>query len=312
MTAPGAKACCKCGAPVADSALGRGALEDPDGRRYCSPCAGALIKSDHPEAQALKAISARTAKPSTVIANVQGALTRRAPSTRSAQVGKTPGVPSAPVAKVPSVPAARIPAAPASKAKIAPRPAAAKPPAAAAAAAPAAPPTAITIKPAKSSRKTPLAAPSSSSRRMSARSKAAWYQRMSRAQLIGALCGAGAVLLFGIIVVASSCSSGNRKKPQVVTATPIFGSGAQGMIAEADYLYGQGKRDACLAKLEEAQKAAGVAAEKAREEAKKFRAAGLATQAAELENQAKTQDALATEAGRKKYGIFKTTTVNAR
>ena len=33
MTAPGSKPCCKCGAPVADSALGRGALEDPDGRR---------------------------------------------------------------------------------------------------------------------------------------------------------------------------------------------------------------------------------------------------------------------------------------
>jgi len=286
VTAPASRPCASCGFQVADAALGRGAIEDPDGRRYCSPCAAKVMKGGGREAGPPGA--ARTPTPVPVAVPV-----------------------ARPVAGAKS--SSRVIPAKSKSARLAggaaPAPAAAARPAQAAKSAAKAEPAPKADRSAGPGR---TSATRRVSQRISARAGLPWYTRLTRGQLIGIACGLGALLLVVIIAMAVSCGGGGRKRPGP-SRVPVFGSGAAGLIAEADYLYKQqGRRDACLAKLEEARRVAGEAASKAREAAKQYRAAGQIAQAEDLEGQAAAQENLAVQANQRIYGINKSTVINAR
>jgi hypothetical protein len=267
VTAPGSKPCASCGAEVADAALGRGAIEDPDGRRYCSPCAAKLLRSDHPEADALKAVA--VARPSSANIIPAASSPRRNSSTRTVPprakttrvVGKqsSRSVKRAEAAEVEAVisaaPTARaVPAAPA----IAATPKVAVPAGAATAksAAPAKRPSS-TRRNSKSARmenadaQVRVTQSQRISRRISARSGLPWYTRFSRAQIIGLFVGVGVVVLGAIVVLLMTAGyRKNNSRPQaVVTDRPTR---ARQLILDADRLMEQGRRDEALRKLREA------------------------------------------------------------
>ncbi len=279
MAAPGTKPCCKCGAPVADAALGRGALEDPDGRRYCSPCAGQVLRSDRPEAGGLKAVNVRAARPGSVVSRAAKPAQRKATSTRSAPQPKAPQVQKS-GNSAPKAPAA----------------------------------SAGTIEPARPEAGKPRNGASQSrriSRRVSARANLPWYAKMGRGQIVGLFIGAALAIALAAVGVTAACRvKGNKNRG---TASNMnFGSGAQGLIAEADYLASKGQYDQALARLRQAQDSAGAAADGARKAAAKARAAGQAAAAQDLEDQARRQESLAVEANRRIFGINKGTVIHAQ
>ena len=294
MTAPGTKPCATCGAPVADAALGRGALEDPDGRRYCSPCAATLLKSDQPAAQALRAVNLRPPRQSSamIIAAKRASSTRMAPARKAA----------------PEPPA--------------PAPADRRAPSAAAVPAVAARQSSTRVLPAKKSSagarpdakaeggQRPTASSSRVSRRLSARAGLPWYLRLTRGQLIGAICGGIAAVLLLIIGIAVGCRK-SKPQPQAAPPTVTYSSEAHRLIAEADALADARKPGEAVVKLQKATNVANAAAEQAAAAAKQARIAGFPARAAELEQQAKIQENLAVLANRKRNGIYKTTPVRA-
>jgi len=286
VTAPGTKPCATCGAPVADAALGRGALEDPDGRRYCSPCAAKLLKSDQPAAQALRAVNLKPPRQSSAMT----IAAKRASSTRMAPARKAAPEPPAPApAPAPAVAARQSSTRvlPAKKSSAGARPDARA-----------------------EGGQRPTASSSRVSRRLSARAGLPWYLRLTRAQLIGAICGGAAAVLLLIVGIAVGCRK-SKPQPQAAPPTVTYSSEAHRLIAEADALAEARKPDEALAKLQKAQDVAHAAAEQATAAAKQARIAGFPARAAELEQQAKTQEDLAVLANRKRYGIYKTTPVRA-
>jgi hypothetical protein len=307
MSGGGVKPCAACGAPVADVALGRGALENPDGRRYCSPCAAQMLKANRPAAPASGAAPAKPAKPGTVPRPPTPAA-KPGTAAKSPQPAVKPPAPApvaeapAPVAKAPvpaPQPAPSAPAAPAKKESVR-QPPAQKP--MAFPIAPARKPTSVRVEPAKrptSARVVPAKKPSSAvklngkngggpssssriSKRLSARGRAPWYLRLTRNQIIGLAAGAGGLLLLIIVGVAVGTRRPRPAPPPVYTRH--YDSRAQQLIAEADALYLSGNKEGALAKLRQA--------------AEEARAAG--------------QDGLAVEANRKIYGINKSTPVSSQ
>jgi len=229
MAAGGTKPCASCGAPVADAALSRGALEDPDGRRYCSPCAAKMLRSDQPEAQALRSVNLMAPRQSSalIIAAKRASSARMAPGGKAEKAPAAPG-PAAPAAKVAPAPPARQPSTriiPGKKGSAGARP---KPPA--------------------ENGQKPAASASRISRRLSARAALPWYLRLTRAQIIGAACGVGAVLLLVIVVLAVAFPS--RKPPPPPAATVVERpTRAHLLIMEATAFYDKGQHEAALKKL---------------------------------------------------------------
>lgn len=78
-----AKPCARCGSPVADAALGRGAVEGPDGKRYCSPCAAEMVGANQLESAVLKAAVPKPSKAAPPARRPSGAAPRPVPARRT-------------------------------------------------------------------------------------------------------------------------------------------------------------------------------------------------------------------------------------
>jgi hypothetical protein len=232
------KPCCTCGSPVADTALGRGAVETADGRRYCSPCAARLQRELTPEADAVRSVSAPPAA-------AGPAAPERAAAPETARSAARPPAPVRPRARAKPTTRVKPPSRPASAtARVKPR----RPSSRLARAGSRAERRAADASEASGSKTSQL-----TSRRVS-RVDLPWYFRLSRAQIAGIAAVAGALVLLLIVgAAASSCSTRpNRREHIVKNPVPYYGAPGP-MMDRAGQLVAQGKIDEALRVLEEAK-----------------------------------------------------------
>lgn len=243
MTIP-TKPCASCGSPVADSALGRGAIEDVDGKRYCSPCAAKLNRSDAPEGEAVKVVYPQPS--SAVIPAVK----------RSGPVETIPvAVPSAPAVR----PGRRTTAVRSRSRKDTSRR------------------SAVRKKP--GSKRAPRGAESSSrfraarrrdsrrieedpenestrTRRLSSRaSSLPWYFKLTRGQWIGISTGVGGFIVL-LIIIGVALASKPRKPPSIQHNPVPYGGTPTKLMAQARQLVARGKIQEALRALEKAKEIA--------------------------------------------------------
>lgn len=227
MTA-GIKPCAACGAPVADVALGRGAIEGSDGKRYCSPCAAKLKRAAAGGSPAAAA-PARTPTPK--------------PAAPPAPAGDEPitVLPlNQPQPAKSARPAAPAPARRTTSTRVLPK----KPSSAAK-------PGAKAVKGAANGAANG-AKPGSSqrvSRRSSVRVLRPWHHRLNKAQLV-AMIGGGVLLL--VLIGTLAAVAVGRGQPEVQHPPVQYDCHASQLLGEADALYRAGKLEETLKKLDEA------------------------------------------------------------
>ncbi len=249
------KPCATCGEPVADSALGRGAVENAAGRRYCSPCAAKLQNEGGPEAEAIKIVLPRPS--SALIRALEEPLPPPAPPPPPPPAAPAPrktatrrAAPRKEASRRNSVrkkaSSKRAPARKGSSARTKPAPARKN--------------SSKRTKPARREAPVDVGGDTGSTRRVSRRlsSKAVlpWYFNITRGQLMGI--GGGAVGLVLLIVLICVLAGGDESaRGTNMKRNPVpYGGDPSRAIEAAEKLLLQGKKQEAIKLLETAKQQA--------------------------------------------------------
>ena len=263
------KVCAACGLPVADSDLAEGATRDAEGNYHCPACSGEQMDSAFNDDG-----DVRIAFPDSPAAP---AAEEEEPPSPAPEPDDMPDVPD-----VPEAPAASRPRAASRRNRVATRAARAtsrrsKPTRATSARRkkqdsarekPAAKPSSRRKKPARETKreKPPTrrgtravraagaGEDTSDTRRVSRRSSAQalpWYFRLSRNQII-TIAGSAAGILLLVLIAAMASGGGSKRQSRRGSTTIIYTSRAHEMVAEAEELLRQNKREEAIKLLEAA------------------------------------------------------------
>ncbi len=225
---------------MAEVALGRGAVETTEGKRYCAPCAGKLQKELTPEADRVRKVTPGSSVAMPVIIPAkktpEKVSTAAGPARRTARGGSGRKKPRGRKTSDRTKRKARRPSSE--------RPVAARRQ------------SSNRVTPGKRrSGGGPLPDDAGTSQRASRRSATydlPWYFKLNRSQWIGIAAGSGAFLLFVIIFVAWASSGPPPKRTRNRPPLSIAGN-PTGMMAEAQRLFQSGKRREALRMLERAR-----------------------------------------------------------